>query len=46
MAIEGLQIGHSSSELAIWLGYSAPSAFVAAFRRRSGMAPEEWRHRS
>ena len=45
MAIEGIQIGRSSTELSNWLGYSTPSAFVAAFRRQSGMTPGEWRHR-
>ena len=42
MTIAGCRSGSSSTELAIWLGYSAPSAFVAAFRRRSGMVPKEW----
>lgn len=46
VAIEGLQMGRSSTELSNWLGYSAPSAFVAAFRRQSGMTPGEWRHRA
>lgn len=44
LALEGLQLGQSSSALAASLGYSSPSAFVAAFRRQSGMTPTEWRH--
>ncbi|WP_138467751.1 AraC family transcriptional regulator [Poseidonocella sp. HB161398] len=46
LAVEGLQAGRSSTELAHWLGYSTPSAFVAAFRRQSGMTPGEWRRRA
>lgn len=45
LALEGLQLGRSSTDLAASLGYSSPSAFVAAFRRQSGMTPSEWRHR-
>lgn len=45
LALEGLQLGQSSTALAASLGYSSPSAFVAAFRRQSGMTPTEWRHR-
>ncbi|WP_168797746.1 AraC family transcriptional regulator [Aliishimia ponticola] len=45
LALEGLQLGHSSTSLAATLGYSSPSAFVAAFRRQSGMTPTEWRRR-
>lgn len=44
LALEGLQIGRNSTELAAKLGYSSPSAFVAAFRRQSGMTPTQWRH--
>lgn len=44
LALEGLQQGHSSTALAASLGYSTPSAFVAAFRRQSGMTPTQWRH--
>lgn len=44
LAIEGLQLGQSSSALAVSLGYAHTSAFVAAFRRQSGMTPTEWRH--
>ncbi|MCI2394124.1 AraC family transcriptional regulator [Aliiroseovarius sediminis] len=44
LALEGLQIGRNSTELAATLGYSSPSAFVAAFRRQSGMTPTQWRH--
>ena len=44
LALEGLEMGRSSTELATLLGYSSPSAFVAAFRRKSGMTPSEWRH--
>ncbi|WP_353346894.1 helix-turn-helix transcriptional regulator [Aquicoccus sp. SU-CL01552] len=43
LALEGLQEGMSSTALAARLGYSNPSAFVAAFRRRAGMPPSEWR---
>ncbi|WP_406721116.1 AraC family transcriptional regulator [Thioclava litoralis] len=43
LAIEGLQSGRSSTDLANWLGYSSPSAFVAAFKRRSGNSPKSWR---
>ncbi|WP_162177231.1 helix-turn-helix domain-containing protein [Thioclava indica] len=46
LAIEGVQMGCSSTELAHRLGYSGTSAFVAAFRRQSGMTPGEWRHRA
>ncbi|MCW8843531.1 MAG: helix-turn-helix transcriptional regulator [Rhodobacteraceae bacterium] len=46
LALEGLQEGQSSTSLARGLGYSTPSAFVAAFRRRAGMTPMEWRKRS
>ncbi|WP_317626073.1 helix-turn-helix domain-containing protein [Rhodalgimonas zhirmunskyi] len=45
LALEGLQLGQSSTALADTLGYSSPSAFVAAFRRQSGMTPTQWRHR-
>ncbi|WP_417258143.1 AraC family transcriptional regulator [Celeribacter sp.] len=45
LALEGLQLGQNSSALAASLGYSSPSAFIAAFRRQSGMTPTEWRHR-
>lgn len=45
LAVEGLQAGRSSKELATWLGYSGTSAFVAAFRRQSGMTPSDWRSR-
>ena len=44
LALEGIQRGHGSTKLAASLGYSSPSAFVAAFRRQSGMTPTEWRH--
>ncbi|MDO6592146.1 hypothetical protein DS901_04790 [Loktanella sp. D2R18] len=44
LALEGLQQGQSSTALADALGYSGPSAFVAAFRRQSGMTPTQWRH--
>ncbi len=43
LALEGLQDGLNSTALATRLGYSSPSAFVAAFRRRAGMPPSEWR---
>lgn len=46
LALEGLQLGRSSTDLAASLGYSTPSAFVAAFRRQSGMTPTQWRHQS
>lgn len=44
LALEGLQLGQGSSALAATLGYANTSAFVAAFRRQSGMTPTEWRH--
>ncbi|QIZ81881.1 helix-turn-helix domain-containing protein [Thalassovita gelatinovora] len=44
LALEGLQMGRKSTDLAAFLGYSSTSAFVAAFRRQSGMTPTEWRH--
>lgn len=43
LAIEGLQMGRRSTDLANTLGYSSPSAFIAAFRRHSGLTPTEWR---
>jgi len=46
LALEGVQEGVSSTALAARLGYSSPSAFVAAFRRRTGMPPSEWRKRA
>jgi AraC-like DNA-binding protein len=46
LALEGLQLGRSSTDLAASLGYATPSAFVAAFRRQSGMTPTQWRHQS
>jgi AraC-like DNA-binding protein len=45
LALEGLEAGKGSTELAFALGYANPSAFVAAFRRQSGMTPTEWRRR-
>lgn len=45
LAIEGLQLGQGSSEIAARLGYSSPSAFIAAFRRHIGVPPSEWRRR-
>lgn len=45
LALEGLQAGRSSTEIAAQLGYAGTSAFVAAFRRQGGMTPTEWRHR-
>ena len=44
LALEGLQMRRSSTDLAKRLGYSNPSAFVSAFRRQSGMTPTQWRH--
>ncbi|WP_083444980.1 helix-turn-helix domain-containing protein [Pseudorhodobacter aquimaris] len=44
LSLEGLQAGKGSTDIAVSLGYSSPSAFVAAFRRQSGMTPTEWRH--
>jgi AraC-like DNA-binding protein len=46
LALEGLQAGKSSTALATKLGYSTPSAFVASFRRQSGMTPTQWRHQN
>ncbi|MYM54410.1 AraC family transcriptional regulator [Thalassovita mangrovi] len=46
LALEGLQMGQGSTVLAARLGYSSPSAFVAAFRRHFGMTPSEWRKRN
>ncbi|PLW79002.1 helix-turn-helix domain-containing protein [Cohaesibacter celericrescens] len=43
LALEGLQKGLNSKSLAVRLGYSSPSAFTAAFRRRAGMSPSQWR---
>lgn len=43
LAVEGVQLGRSSTELAAALGYSSPSAFVAAFRRQAGVSPSQWR---
>jgi AraC-like DNA-binding protein len=42
LALEGLQTGRNSTQLAAYLGYSSVSAFVAAFRRQSGMTPSQW----
>lgn len=44
LALEALQIGRKTTEIADRLGYSSPSAFVTAFRRQSGMTPTQWRH--
>lgn len=49
MAIERLDRGQSSTSIAWSLGYSSPSAFVAAFRQSFGTAPQSFlqaRHRS
>lgn len=45
LALEGMQAGRNSTELAGWLGYSSTSAFVAAFRRQAGTSPSAWRQR-
>lgn len=41
-AIEQLHLGRSSTEIAWSLGYSSPSAFVAAFRARFGRTPQDF----
>ena len=41
-AVNHLSRGKSSSEIAGLLGYSGPSAFVAAFRRAFGMPPQAY----
>ena len=49
LAIERLDRGQSSTAIAWSLGYSSPSAFVAAFRQSFGTAPQSFlqaRHRS
>ncbi len=46
LALEGLEMGQSSTALAARLGYSNTSAFVASFRRHFGMPPSAWRKRN
>ncbi|WP_045681072.1 AraC family transcriptional regulator [Martelella endophytica] len=41
-AVNHLSRGKSSAEIAGLLGYSSPSAFVAAFRRSLGMPPQSY----
>lgn len=43
VARSGLQRGQSITELALNLGYSELSAFSRAFKRWSGVSPQEWR---
>ncbi|WP_460274847.1 AraC family transcriptional regulator [Celeribacter sp. ULVN23_4] len=42
-ALERLEQGESSTELAAHLGYSSPSAFIAAFKRDLGAPPSAFR---
>lgn len=42
-ALERLEQGESSTELAALLGYSSPSAFIAAFKRDLGGPPSAFR---
>lgn len=43
LALEQLRLGDSSTALAARLGYSSPSAFIAAFRRYFGQPPSAYR---
>lgn len=43
LALEGLQLGETSASLAARLGYSTPSAFIAAFRKHFGAPPSAYR---
>ncbi|MDK3019858.1 AraC family transcriptional regulator [Pseudodonghicola flavimaris] len=43
VALEGIERGETSTALAGRLGYSSPSAFIAAFRRQLGAPPSAFR---
>lgn len=43
LALEGLEQGETSTALAARLGYSTPSAFIAAFRNHFGAPPSAYR---
>ncbi|MBE3638189.1 AraC family transcriptional regulator [Mangrovicoccus algicola] len=45
LALEWLEQGETSSAVAARLGYSTPSAFIAAFRRQGGAPPSAFRRR-
>jgi len=46
LALERLDRGESSTSLAHGLGYSSPSAFIAAFRKQFGAPPSAYRKRT
>ncbi|WP_111428223.1 helix-turn-helix transcriptional regulator [Rhodobacteraceae bacterium DSL-40] len=43
LALEGLELGESSAALSVRLGYSTPSAFIAAFHKAFGAPPSAFR---
>ncbi len=43
LARDGLALGQSVTDLALNLGYSEISAFSRAFKRWSGVSPQQWR---